>query len=677
MAAAHQDGWKREDEGGEVPPVTKNRMKLKRLAIQNIRSFGQKREFAFHDDFTILIGPNGGGKSNLLDVITVTLRQFFLRPWGLIHEQDASGPYLRFNSEDPFRNILTELSKFEGAVDPSVIELDWQISQQDVANMHSIVGRLQSILEHARKFRNGLNGLNFFERSRPDFVAGEILQYVIENGSIKSVSGAKGDYFLQFLHIFDKVCQIDGDENADLTTPFMHFPPYRAAAAQGLRISLAEQNRWNFELSYARTTSRQTMSLIQLATFHFASKMRRLESNARQHGFLTKFTEEPEVVQVTQTMQKLGYEWDLVLKDELNNTYEILLQREGKSFDITSASSGEKEIINFIFGIFALNVRNGLVIIDEPELHLHPKWQKTLYAVFEDLQVATGNQFVLATHSPAFITADTLAKLKRVTRIGGQSIVIPLDATTMVDRRELLQMINSHNNEKLFFADKVVLVEGIQDRLVFERILAELRKASGVSEMTAPEIIEVLEVFGKGNLAKYRRLLDSIQVPSFIIADRDYADEIGTNEVKVLFADNLEKVANNTLFNSKSVDKASLAQELHQAMQSKDWSRVENLWAYIVARQRSLKDNLTSDEQAIFEDFLAQQRDERIFLLSAGAIEEYLPDGWTSLDKTVELVSSGAFESEMSTKPKRFKELREICQAVIDYNAPASAAATV
>jgi putative ATP-dependent endonuclease of OLD family len=370
-------------------------------------------------------------------------------------------------------------------------------------------------------------------------------------------------------------------------------------------------------------------------------------------------------------MQKLGYEWDLVLKDELNNTYEILLKRDGKSFDITSASSGEKEIINFIFGIFALNVRNGLVAVDEPELHLHPKWQRTLYAVFEDLQKVTGNQFVLATHSPAFITADTLGKLKRVARISGESSVIPLDATSAADRRELLQMINSHNNEKLFFADKVVLVEGIHDRLLFERILAVLRKASGVSEMTAPEIIEVLEVYGKGNLAKYRRLLDSIQVPSFIIADRDYADEIGTPEVKALFTDNLTKVANNTLFNSKSVDRATLAREFHQATKSKDWSRVEKLWDYIVARQRSLTDNLTQPEQATFTGFLAQRRSERTHLLSAGAIEEYLPEGWTSLDKTIELVSSADFETKMKTKQDRFEELRNVCSEVVAYKTPA------
>jgi putative ATP-dependent endonuclease of OLD family len=238
-------------------------MKLKRLAIQNIRSFGQKREVEFHDDFTILIGPNGGGKSNLLDVITVGVRQFFLRPWGLTREEDTSGPYYIFRTEDPFGNIINALSRFAGAVGPSLIEFDWQISQQDVANIQSIVGRLESLRESARRFREGEDGLDWLKQLQPgEYAAGDTLRYVVEGATVRSLSGEKGERFRRFLMLFNKVNQIDEDQNSTLTTPFLHFPPYRGAAAQGLRISLAGQNRWSFELGYARATSRQTMSLI-------------------------------------------------------------------------------------------------------------------------------------------------------------------------------------------------------------------------------------------------------------------------------------------------------------------------------------------------------------------------------------------------------------------------------
>jgi len=46
---------------------------------------------------------------------------------------------------------------------------------------------------------------------------------------------------------------------------------------------------------------------------------------------------------------------------------------------------------------------NGIVLIDEVDLHLHPKWQQT---VLSDLQKAFPNiQFIVTTHSPQVLTS--------------------------------------------------------------------------------------------------------------------------------------------------------------------------------------------------------------------------------------------------------------------------------
>ena len=43
-------------------------MKLKSITIENIRSFRERTTIEFDKGFNILIGPNAGGKSNLLAV---------------------------------------------------------------------------------------------------------------------------------------------------------------------------------------------------------------------------------------------------------------------------------------------------------------------------------------------------------------------------------------------------------------------------------------------------------------------------------------------------------------------------------------------------------------------------------------------------------------------------------
>src|SRR5437868_5641721 len=107
-------------------------MKLSKLTVENTRSFGRRESVDFNDDFTMLIGPNAGGKSNLLDIITICVRQFFLKPWGVIAESDAKGPFQRFGSEDVFANFGAQLSRFADATGPSVIEFHWKLYDQDI-----------------------------------------------------------------------------------------------------------------------------------------------------------------------------------------------------------------------------------------------------------------------------------------------------------------------------------------------------------------------------------------------------------------------------------------------------------------------------------------------------------------------------------------------------------------
>ena len=177
-----------------------------------------------------------------------------------------------------------------------VIEFDWVLND-DVKNLKSVADGLDRFRENAKHIRGGEQAVDWFTQLNPsEFTAGETLQYKVEDGAIQSLSGDKGTRFRDFLQQFHKLSYVD--EDVKLTTPFVHFPPYRGIGAQRLRMSLASQQRWNFELGYARATSRQTMSLIELATFHFASKLRRLESEARTEGVFEEFfKKDPEVQQ--------------------------------------------------------------------------------------------------------------------------------------------------------------------------------------------------------------------------------------------------------------------------------------------------------------------------------------------------------------------------------------------
>lgn len=62
-------------------------------------------------------------------------------------------------------------------------------------------------------------------------------------------------------------------------------------------------------------------------------------------------------------------------------------------------SSGEIELILFAQWAILNEVGAGLLVIDEPELHLHPSWQATILPALREL--GPDVQFLAATHSDA------------------------------------------------------------------------------------------------------------------------------------------------------------------------------------------------------------------------------------------------------------------------------------
>lgn len=73
--------------------------------------------------------------------------------------------------------------------------------------------------------------------------------------------------------------------------------------------------------------------------------------------------------------------------------------REGVKHGLPALSSGEKQVLIFAVELQRQWYPGSLVLIDEPELHLHEAWQTTLFELIRDLQRERGGQVILATQS--------------------------------------------------------------------------------------------------------------------------------------------------------------------------------------------------------------------------------------------------------------------------------------
>jgi predicted ATPase len=102
---------------------------------------------------------------------------------------------------------------------------------------------------------------------------------------------------------------------------------------------------------------------------------------------------------------------------------QVVLTREpsGHRVVLTDASSGELSLVVTLLGIASSIRDSSLILIDEPEISLHPQWQveylRRLAEAFADYR---GCHFVVATHSPTLVSGSdpvrtTIVDLERLT----------------------------------------------------------------------------------------------------------------------------------------------------------------------------------------------------------------------------------------------------------------------
>lgn len=649
-------------------------MKIESIKIKNVKSFKDETTIKFGKKLNLIIGPNGSGKSNLLDVVSIVLRYFFLQSYTFGERNDPFEERDINITQSAFVSINKHLEPFVGCNEDSLIEIGLIVGKNDINNMIAIKNNKDIYQQIVSKtFYNkppelqGENSLAFLD----DWDLGklrknQVVKYQIIKNSLAGVN--KNDktpegIFLSYLWYFDLFFQLAEEVgDIDLRPVYIYFSPYRIIDKQvGLQLNPSE-DLYQSLAGYLNTTSRLTSSLIKISGLYFARKRRRFESEAKNTGYGKRWSKDSENVEINSYLGQIGYRWDLRLKGRNKGTYEFYFDKEDKEFMLGQASSGEKEIFNFLFGILAFIKRDGLYLIDEPELHLHPNWQNLLMRLLIELSKKTNSQFIISTHSPLFVTQDTLSDVIRFYKNSDNStnqIRIPQNKTK--SSKELLHIVNSQNNEKMFFADKVVLVEGVIDRLIIKKLIERYSK-----QKSKNEVIEVLDVGTKNYLQKYRDFLELIKVKNYILADQDYLSDIGNQDIKKYYLSDKRKIKKDVFKNKTSLDLDNLIETLDGIEKSRDCAQLIKFWRSIKKRKTKIKRLDKSEKQAL-KSFIKNKRSDGLFILSKGEIENYFPIGNHNLDMVIEFVKDKKFEEWIKKgKGQKKKEIIEIIKNIVN-----------
>ena len=207
--------------------------------------------------------------------------------------------------------------------------------------------------------------------------------------------------------------------------------------------------------------------------------------------------------------------WTIDQSDEGNHYLKI--DSHGQYHNSDGLGEG---IVSLLFIIDALydSQEGDLIAIDEPELSLHPAYQRRLAALLAGY--AKDRQIVIATHSPYFVDFGLVLNGADVARIHGRdgsSVISQLKRETA----ELFEgmLTDSHNphvlgldaREIFFQSDGVVVVEGQEDVVHYPKVLADLVEVGELSQKIAARLGERFFGWGAGGAEKIERIVTLLE----------------------------------------------------------------------------------------------------------------------------------------------------------------------
>ena len=192
-----------------------------------------------------------------------------------------------------------------------------------------------------------------------------------------------------------------------------------------------------------------------------------------------------------------------------------VLTKEDKtivSFDPLSMSFGIQQTIILVTELLS---SGSLLILEEPENHLHARSQRRLLDLLRKRISEDGIQIFMTTHSCILTGCAEDIQTYLVRRQGGVTSVSPIEEPSEL---RLVKTELGHKNVDLYSYECIVFVEGDTEELVLPAI------ANSMGHDLVERGIRIINVRGKGKASKmeeYLRYLKDSDVIPFIIADRD------------------------------------------------------------------------------------------------------------------------------------------------------------
>ncbi|MBT0570480.1 AAA family ATPase [Curvibacter sp. CHRR-16] len=328
----------------------------------------------------------------------------------------------------------------------------------------------------------------------------------------------------------------------------------------------------------------------------------------------------------------------------------------GSPYAANHEASGVLQLIALLAAIHNDDI--GALLIDEPEISLHPQHQAF---VLEEMQRVAGDPIdpgkkliVIATHSAALMQFRSLSELPSIAFFSS-ALRAPaqVDASDEILKRSKLSALMarlSATHRMAVFAERVLLVEGPSDEIIASQL------ASRMNQRLLARNAQILPVTGKGEFPEVAKLFRLMGKHVAVLADldaladdntlvRDFSDlpdassvaqSIGRTSLADLDGDLRVDLSKFITKHETAVDAAASAYDDWSSSGSKSPSVRRVTLARLLTKPNSFDESAVADASGLRTRYLVLlEALSRLgcFFLTRGAIENYYDDGVSDKSK--------------------------------------------
>ncbi len=407
-------------------------MFLNRLSVEGFKNFGGPFEVEFSPGLNVLVGENAVGKSAIIDAIRIILQEDEFGRAGVVDTdfyrpfEEGAKPAERINMAVRFSDLTSE---------EQVAFLPWTDLDQSATLNLQMENKLTPRGYYKRSLWGGASRHSIFEGELMDTINCVYLPPLRDaEAKLREGRGSRLARLLRNLTSKD-------DATDQLEQQFAEF--HKALADDG-QSSIAKANN----LIRARLHEAVGQIFAQDTRVQFAeASFNRIVESLRLLFFPEIDSEIPAEAFRTLQENSLGYN---------NLLYVATILAE-----LTQPAEGEPEYLR-------------LLLIEEPEAHLHPQLQRRLLKYLQEKAREPGLQVIVATHSPVLTSAvsvDSVIHLSQSAAGKPKSICLSKCGLRPKSKSFIDRWLDA-TKSTLLFAKGVILVEGIAEAL----LLPELAK---------------------------------------------------------------------------------------------------------------------------------------------------------------------------------------------------------